>query len=180
MKKFNEINGYGTIRCEAKVSTDKLKELHYKANDIIYKYNMQYAFPRNTQKAIDELSDVFVQIKELEVADAAKVKKEELLKQGRNIVTLLKVHIKSFKYDDSCVSCIESMCKFQLSKYLKSQNTLNIDSGVQLLVDNVMLRDIANDVAANLNRQPNIKAFLRMQGEIIDIISGELQTFQFK
>ena len=99
MKKFNEINGYGTIRCEAKVSTDKLKELHYKANDIIYKYNMQYAFPRNTQKAIDELSDVFVQIKELEVADAAKVKKEELLKQGRNIVTLLKEYIKSFKYD---------------------------------------------------------------------------------
>lgn len=116
----------------------------------------------------------------MEVADTAKVKKEELLKQGRNIVTLLKEYIKSFKYDDSCVSCIESMCKFQLSKYLKSQNTLNIDSSVQLLVDNVMLRDIANDVAANLNRQPNIKTFLRMQGEIIDIISGQLQTFQFK
>lgn len=180
MKKFKEIEGFTSIKCEAKVGTDKLKELHYKANDIIFKYNMQYAFPRNTQKAIDELSDVFVQIKELEVADAAKVKKEELLKQGRNIVTLLKEYIKSFKYDDSCVSCIESMCKFQLSNYLKSQNTLNIDSGVQLLVDNVMLRDIANDVAANLNRQPNIKTFLRMQGEIIDIISGQLQTFQFK
>jgi hypothetical protein len=72
------------------------------------------------------------------------------------------------------------MCKYQLSNYLKNKENLTIAAGVELLEGNVVLRDIANDVAANLNRQPNIKAFLRMQGEIIDIISKQLQTLQFR
>jgi hypothetical protein len=72
------------------------------------------------------------------------------------------------------------MCKYQLSNYLKNKENLTIAAGVELLEGNVVLRDIAHDVTANLNRQPNIKAFLRMQGEIIDIICKQLQTFQFR
>jgi hypothetical protein len=72
------------------------------------------------------------------------------------------------------------MCKYQLSNYLKNKENLTITTGVEILEGNVVLREIANDVTANLNRQPNIKAFLRMQGEIIYIISKQLQTLQFR
>ena len=78
------------------------------------------------------------------------------------------------KYDDSCVGAIESMCKYQLSNYLKNKENLTITTGVEILEGNVVLLNIANDVSANVNRQPNIKAVLRMQGEIIDIIGKQL------
>ena len=180
MKKFNEIPNFKTLRCEAKVSEDKLTTLHYQINEIIFKYNMQYAFPTNVQKATGQLVVVFQQIKELEVKDAVKPKQEEILAKGREIVKSLNEYASNFKFDDTCIGAIESMCKYQLSNYLKNKENLTIAAGVELLEGNVVLWDIANDVTTNLNRQPNIKAFLRMQGEIIDIISKQLQTLQFR
>lgn len=179
MKKFKEIEGYGMIKCDAKASTDKLKELHYIANDIIYKYNMQFAFPRNVQKAIDELTKVFIQINELGVSDSATGKKQEILKKGRELVMSLKGYIKTFQYNDDCISCVEGMCKFQLSKYLKNKETLSVENGVQLLTENILMREIVNDVEANLNKHPNVKAFMKMQGEIIDVLSKKLQEYSF-
>ena len=180
MKKFNEIMNFTVIRCEAKVGTEALRELHYQANEIIFKYNMQFAFPQNAKQAAKQLTEVFVKIKDLDVKDAAKDKKNEILDKGREIVKSLNEYTTNFKYDDTCVCAIESMCKYQLSNYLKNKENLTITTGVEILEGNVVLREIANDVTANLNRQPNIKAFLRMQGEIIDVIGKQLQTFQFR
>jgi hypothetical protein len=72
------------------------------------------------------------------------------------------------------------MCKYQLSNYLKNKENLTIATGVAMLEENVMLRNIATDVADNTNKQPSIKAFVRMQGEIIEIVSKQLQTYHFK
>ena len=180
MKKFNEIKNFTAIRCEAKVGTEVLKELHYQANEIIFKYNMQFAFPHNAKQAAKQLTEVFVKIKELEVKDAAKDKQIEILDKGREIVKSLNEYTANFKYDDTCVGAIESMCKYQLSNYLKNKENLTIATGVEMLEWNVALRDIATDVATNINKQPNIKAFIRMQGEIIEIVSKQLQTYHFK
>ena len=180
MKKFNEIKNFTAIRCEAKVSTGVLKELHYQANEIIFKYNMQFAFPHNAKQAAKQLTEVFVKIKELEVKDAAKDKQIEILDKGREIVKSLNEYTANFKYDDTCVGAIESMCKYQLSNYLKNKENLTIATGVEMLEWNVALRDIATDVATNINKQPNIKAFVRMQEEIVEILSKQLQNYSFK
>ena len=180
MKKFNQIENFKTISCEAKVSTDELKALHYQANDIIFSYNMQFAFPKNVEQAIKQLTEVFVKIKDLDVKDAAKDKKNEILDKGREIVKSLNEYTANFKYDDTCVCAIESMCKYQLSNYLQNKEDLTITTGVEMLEQNVVLRDIATDVATNINKQPNIKAFVRMQGEVVEILSKQLQNFSFK
>ena len=180
MKKFNEIENFAIIRCEAKVGTEELKELHYQANEIIFMYKMQFAFPRNVERAISQLTGVFVKIKGLEVKDAAMDKKNEILTKGRAIVQSLKTYLNNFKYDDSCITSIESMCKFQLSKYLKAKDKLTIDTGVELLKANVVLSDIAKDVSDNLNSQPKVGVFIKMQEEIIEILSKQLQNYSFK
>lgn len=180
MKKFNELQNFRTISCVAKVSTDALKALHYQANEIIFKYNMQSAFPRNAEQVVRLLTEVFVKIKDLEVKDAAIEKKNEILTKGRMLVQSLKDHINHFKYDNSCVTAIESMCKFQLSKYLKAKDHLTIETGMELLRENVVLSDIAKDVIHNLNMQPNIKPFIKMQGEIIELLKTQLQAYTFK
>lgn len=180
MKKFNEIMNFTVIRCEAKVGTEALRELHYQANDIIFSYNMQFAFPKNVEQAIKQLTEVFVKIKDLDVKDAAKDKKNEILDKGREIVKSLNEYTTNFKYDDTCVCAIESMCKYQLSNYLKNKENLTIATGVEMLEGNVVLREIANDVVANINKQPDIRAFVRMQGEIVEILSKQLQNYSFK
>lgn len=179
MKKFKEIEGFTSIKCEAKVGTDKLKELHYKANDIIFKYNMQYAFPRNVKIAEQLLTEVFIEIKDLNVNEKAQAKKDEILKLGRVIVTNLIAYRKQFKYDESCVTAIEGMCKYRLSDYLKKKDTLMITEGVSLLRDNQILNQIVGDVSANLNIKPQVKAFIKMQDEIIEIISKQLKEYSF-
>ena len=141
---------------------------------------MQFAFPHNAKQAAKQLTEVFVKIKELEVKDAAKDKQIEILDKGREIVKSLNEYTANFKYDDTCVGAIESMCKYQLSNYLKNKENLTIATGVEMLEWNVALRDIATDVATNINKQPNIKAFVRMQEEIVEILSKQLQNYSFK
>ena len=104
MKKFNDIQHFKTIKCIAKISTDTLTELQRQANEIIFKYNMQYAFPDNVQRAYEELEKVFIAIKELEVKNSASAKKEEILTMGRQIARSLKNYSKEFKYDATCTS----------------------------------------------------------------------------
>lgn len=179
MRKFKEIEGFKYIKCEAKVGTDKLKELHYKANDIIFKYNMQFAFPRNVEIAEQLLKEVFVEIKDLDVNEKAQAKKDEILKLGRVLVSNLIEYRKLFKYDESCVAAIEGMCKYRLSDYLKKKDSLTIADGVSLLIDNQTLNQIVGDVSDNLNIKPQVKAFIKMQDEIIEIISKQLKEYSF-
>ena len=177
---FKDIQNFEAIRCEAKVSVDKLTALHYAANEIIFHYNMQPAFPRNVEEAVRRLTEVFVQIKELEVKESAKAKQQEILTKGREIVKSLNAYKKAFQYDASCVAAVESMCKYQLSKYLGRKNALTFREGIEILEDNQMLHDIIGDVESNLNTKPNTKAFDRMQGEIIGMLFKNLQTYSFK
>lgn len=179
MRKFKDIEGFKSIRCEAKVGTDKLKELHYKANDIIFKYNMQFAFPRNVEIAEQLLKDVFIEIKDLDVNEKAQAKKDEILKLGRVMVANLIAYRKQFKYDESCITAIEGMCKYRLSDYLKKKDSLTIADGVSLLRDNQALNQIVGDVSDNLNIKPQVKAFIKMQDEIIEIISKQLKEYSF-
>lgn len=180
MNLFDKIENYGAIRSEAKVSTDKLTALQYEANEIIFKYNKQYAFPQNVEEAINCLTQVFVAIKELEVKEGAKPKQREILAKGREIIKSLKAYMKSFQYDESCVAAIESMCKYQLSKFIKQKENLTIQEGVDILEDNVFLHRIAQDVEQHLNTKPDTKSFDRMQGEIISKLSKRLQGYHFK
>lgn len=177
---FKDIQNFEAIRCEAKVSVDKLTALHYAANEIIFRYNMQPAFPRNVEEAVRRLTEVFVQIKELEVKESAKAKQQEILTKGREVVKSLNSYKKNFQYDNSCVGAVESMCKYQLAIFLKRKDSLTFKDGVDILEDNLTLHGIISDVESNLNTKPNTKAFDRMQGEIIGMLSQNLQTYSFK
>ena len=177
---FSKIENYGAIRCDARASIDKLSTLHYAVNEIIFRYNMQPAFPRNVEEAVKRLTEVFVQIKELEITESAKAKQQEILAKGRELIKSLNAYKKNFKHDASCVSAVESMCKYQLSKYLGRKNALTFRDGIEILEDNQMLHDIIGDVESNLNTKPKTKAFDRMQGEIIGMLSKNLQTYSFK
>ena len=179
MTKFINIQDFATIKCEAKASNDGLKTLHYQANEIIFHYNQQFAFPRNVQAAIDELTKVFVDIRDLKVPDAVNAKKQEIIQKGRTIVKSLKDYKENFSYDASCIGGIESMCKFQLSGFLKHKENLSIEEGVRILQNNQMLREIVNDVERQLRAKPKVEAFLRMQGEIIELLESQLRCYAF-
>ena len=179
MQKFSNLKGFATIKCEAKAGNDSLKTLHYQANEIIFHYNQQFAFPRNVQAAIDELTKVFVDIRDLKVPDTVNAKKQEILRKGRAIVLSLIDYKKHFSYDVSCIGGIESMCKFQLSGFLKQKENLSIEEGVRILQNNQMLREIVNDVERQLRAKPKVEAFLRMQGEIIELLELQLRNYAF-
>ena len=179
MNKFNSIKDFVIIKCEAKACNDALRELHHKANEIIYNHSQQYAFPRNVQTVMDDLTNTFLEIKGLEVPHTTKAKKEEILQKGREMIRSLRQYKQHFKYDDSCVGGIEAMCKFQLHKYLSSKNALSVEEGAEYLRSNKILKEIAEDVEQKLNVKPKINAFLRMQNEIIELLEDKLRGYAF-
>lgn len=179
MKRFNSIQDFAAIKCEAKACSDALRKLHYQANEIIYSHAQQYAFPRNVQAAIDELTKTFVKIKDLEVPATAKAKKEEILQKGRKMVRSLKAYKQNFTYDKSCVDGIEAMCRFQLHKRLAIGDNLSIEEGAGFLQGNKILKAIAEDVEQQLHTKPRINRFLQMQGEIIEALGKQLQEYSF-
>lgn len=179
MKRFNSIQDFAAIKCEAKACSDALRKLHYQANEIIYSHAQQYAFPRNVQAAIDELTKTFVKIKDLEVPATAKAKKEEILQKGRKMVRSLKAYKQNFTYDKSCVDGIEAMCRFQLHKCLIAKDNWSIEEGAELLRGNKVLKAIAEDVEHQLKAKPHIDAFLQIQGNIIAALGKQLQGYAF-
>jgi hypothetical protein len=71
------------------------------------------------------------------------------------------------------------MCRFQLSKYLKGKDRLTITDIIKLLEENQSLYQIVEDVENNLNTNIKVKPFLRMQEELIDMVSNKLQQYSF-
>jgi len=179
MIRFSDIKDFATISCGAKAGNDSLKTLQYQANDIIYHYNQQFAFPRNVQAAIDELTKVFIEIRDLEVPETVNAKKQEILQKGRVIVKSLIAYKQNFAYDQSCVEYVKLMCGFQLHDYLDRRAHMSFADGIGRLQDSLMLRGIVNDVEQNLHVRikPQVNAFMRMHGEIFDILKTKLQDY---
>ena len=71
------------------------------------------------------------------------------------------------------------MCKFQLSKYLKSKDSLTTTGAIKLLEDNQSLYRIVEDITEQLNTKVNVNAFIRMQQELINVVSDKLREYSF-
>jgi hypothetical protein len=121
MIKYEELN-IKPISTENKKGTDKIKDIHYKINELLYFYSKKYADPTTAQDIINDITLHANQLKEL----PDNPKRDEILNKLRDMVKSLIHYKKSFKWENNpnTVDAIQRTLNYAIRNYvaLKEKN----------------------------------------------------------
>ena len=158
LRKGTEI-GIKPIKCEAKEGTDKLKDLHYRINDILYKNAGKYIDTKLANALYSDLCALGVELDELEVPERAREKKKELLGKLRTVCMSLKDYRKVPMTAED-VPLMQKALNFFIHLYIEAKQNDNIkpQEVLDLLVESRRLWDAYLPFIESLRTDMFIKA----------------------
>lgn len=155
------------IKCQNKIGNDTIKDLHYKANAILFKLGHSYIMRNRTIRCGKALKEIAESIKALEVTDKAKAKKNEVI----NAIEGQLKYLRTIAKQEPTVEEIQKTINYTVSTYLrKKPETLN--DAIQLITD---MRTLVSDLGNNDLSQVNLKAFRKMGEELRAYINKEIE-----
>ena len=155
------------IKCQNKIGNDTIKELHYKANAILFKLGHSYIMRNRTIRCGTELKGILTKLKEHQPADGAKAKWREVI----NAIEGQLKYLRTIAKQEPTVEEIQKTINYTVSTYLrKKPETLN--DAIQLITD---MRTLVADLGTNDLSQVNLKAFRKMGEELRAYINKEIE-----
>ena len=155
------------IKCQNKIGNDTIKELHYKANAILFKLGHSYIMRNRTIRCGTELKGILTKLKEHQPADGAKAKWREVI----NAIEAQLKYLRTIAKQEPTVEEIQKTINYTVSTYLrKKPETLN--DAIQLITD---MRTLVADLGTNDLSQVNLKAFRKMGEELRAYINKEIE-----
>lgn len=177
MLKLIEIVGK-PITCSNREGTEKIKDIHYKINDIIFHWNYRYISPEDARQIYAELCEYGKALKDLETPDKAKPKQNEILTKLRGICQNLKVYAETYVLGTSeDLNHVNATTRFLLSEYLKARNNneLTPQKILELLEDHKRIRtNMIEPLSKKYNMSFN-QAFTNLPEELIDTLRSRYQ-----
>ena len=163
MKNGNEI--WGTFIVPVNKATNvRIKNLHYAMNQILYDNNKRYISPISAKRILDKLIELGVSLKELNVENTYKPKKEEILSRLREICKSLIKYRKNYMWTEDDAIQINNTLKYQVKMYIdeKDKETMNV---INFLKRN---REIWEEMYVPYPNKEliNTKHFVEMQTEL--------------
>lgn len=155
------------IKCQNKIGNDTIKELHYKANAILFKLGHSYIMRNRTIRCGTELKGILTKLKEHQPADGAKAKWKEVI----NAIESQLRYLRTIAKQEPTVEEIQKTINYTVSTYLrKKPETLN--DAIQLITD---MRTLVSDLGDNDLSKINLKAFRKMGEELKAYINKEIE-----
>ena len=155
------------IKCQNKIGNDTIKELHYKANAILFKLAHSYIMKSRTIRCGSELKSILDKLKEHQPADGAKAKWREVINA---IETQLK-YLRSIAKQEPTVEEIQKTINYNVSCYLRNKpDTLN--KAVQMVSE---MKTLISDLGTNDLSKVNLKSFRKMGEELKAYINKEIE-----
>ena len=155
------------IKCQNKVGNDTIKELHYKANAILFKLAHSYIMRNRTIRCGKALKEIAESIKALEVTDKAKAKKNEVI----NAIDKALAYLRTIAKQEPSTEEIQKTINYTVSCYLqKKPETLN--DAIQLISE---MKTLVSDLGNNDLSSINLKAFRKMGEELKAYIDREIE-----
>ena len=155
------------IKCQNKIGNDTIKELHYKANAILFKLGHSYIMRNRTIRCGTELKGILDKLKEHQPADGAKPKWREVI----NAIEAQLKYLRTIAKQEPTVEEIQKTINYTVSTYLrKKPETLN--DAIQLITD---MKTLVSDLGTNDLSQVNLKAFRKMGEELRAYINKEIE-----
>ena len=177
MKKINEI-GVSIIKdMEHRAGNQKMTQMLYKINDILYPAQTKYALPEIVAETLNRLTTLGVECKDIQCSERYQPKKNEILKCLRERCLALKNYLSNYDADEQEEKvAIEKSMRYQLSVSIKAKedfknNQSSIDALLKQLESNKKVYQMfAGKISAYAIE---IKQFERVQDELIDIVACE-------
>ena len=155
------------IKCQNKIGNDTIKELHYKANAILFKLAHSYIMKSRTIRCGSELKSILDKLKEHQPADGAKAKWREVINA---IETQLK-YLRSVVKQEPTVDEIQKTINYNVSCYLRNKPD-NLQEAVNMVTE---MKTLISDLGTNDLSKVNLKSFRKMGEELKAYIDKEIE-----
>lgn len=155
------------ISCTNKIGTDSLKELHYKANAILFQLKNSYIMKNRTIRCGKALKAIADSIKSLEVSDKAKAKKNEVI----NAIDKALVYLRSIRKQEASTEEVQKSISFTVSSYLRNKPTTAREALGQI----ERMKDLINDIGDIDLSTLKTKSFMQMHKELKELIEQEIE-----
>lgn len=155
------------IKCQNKIGNDTIKDLHYKANAILFKLAHSYIMKSRTIRCGTELKGILDKLKEHQPADGAKAKHKEVINA---IETQLK-YLRSVVKQEPTTEEIQKTINYNVSCYLRNKPD-NLQEAVKMVND---MKTLISDLGTNDLSKVNLRAFRKMGEELKAYINKEIE-----
>ena len=155
------------IKCQNKIGNDTIKDLHYKANAILFKLAHSYIMKSRTIRCGTELKGILDKLKEHQPADGAKAKHKEVMNA---IETQLK-YLRSVVKQEPTVDEIQKTINYNVSCYLRNKPD-NLQEAVNMVTE---MKTLISDLGDNDLSKVNLKSFRKMGEELKAYINKEIE-----
>ena len=155
------------IKCQNKIGNDTIKDLHYKANAILFKLAHSYIMKSRTIRCGTELKVILDKLKEHQPADGAKAKWREVINA---IETQLK-YLRSVVKQEPTTEEIQKTINYNVSCYLRNKPD-NLQKAVNMVTE---MKTLISDLGTNDLSKVNLKSFRKMGDELKAYINKEIE-----
>ncbi len=176
MKRFKDYHIEPIKRCSHQIGDEKVKEWHYKINDVLYTMPNSYVCAKVATRKGDELKAVLTAFYNSPVPRMSQPKKEEILRKGKAIYLQLRQIAQSFQWEPSDTEQIAMVLRYQVRKYLSDKPVMTIEKAVSILNDNKQIySDYYLDAAEHIDvTSIDTRSFGSMQAELKEFVSSQL------
>ena len=155
------------IKCQNKVGNDTIKDLHYKANAILFKLAHSYILRKRTIRCGTELKSILDKLREHQPADGAKAKHKEVI----NAIEAQLKYLRSVVKQEPTVNEIQKTINYNVSCYLRKKPD-SLQEAVKMVTE---MKTLISDLGDNDLSQINLKAFRKMGDELKAYIDKEIE-----
>lgn len=155
------------IKCQNKVGNDTIKELHYKANAILFKLAHSYIMRKRTIRCGTELKGILDKLREHQPADGAKAKCKEVI----NAIEAQLKYLRTIAKQEPTTEEIQKTINYTVSTYLRKKPE-TLSEAVNMVND---MKTLVSDLGSNDLSKVNLKAFKKMGEELRAYINKEIE-----
>lgn len=155
------------IKCQNKIGNDTIKDLHYKANAILFKLAHSYIMRNRTLRCGTELKGILTKLKEHQPADGAKAKCKEVI----NAIEAQLKYLRTIAKQEPSTEEIQKTINYTVSTYLRKKPE-SLNEAIQLITD---MKTLVSDLGTNDLSAINLKAFRKMGEELKAYIDREIE-----
>ena len=155
------------IKCQNKIGNDTIKDLHYKANAILFRLAHSYIMSKRTVRCGTELKGILTKLREHQPADGAKAKCREVI----NAIEAQLRYLRSIAKQEPSTEEIQKTINYTVSCYLRKKPE-TLSEAVQMVND---IKTLVSDLGDNDLSKVNLKAFRKMGEELKAYINKEIE-----